>query len=226
LSSLILSLIWGVIPKGARKWTLLVRFVLLPYIGLLSGALSPHFMGLTGLDWLVGLSLGLGLSFVILLALMLVRVTAVSANPLAPEVGMVSAKTAQVYKVAPGNSSQLNLATLIYQSCLNGAEEFHWAFLRGTLWEVLLTSPTAIALSIYWAIWGSALLALPELLLNGRNLLERLLKFIILVTTSILFLYTRNFWLCWMLHAFAALIVRYRQWPEWTFPVQQISPSE
>jgi hypothetical protein len=213
LISLGLCLIWGIIPKGARKVTLVARFVLLPYIGLLTGALSPHFMGLTGLDWLVGLSFGLGICFVILLALVFVRVTVALANPRNPNVGRVESKVAQIDNALPGNASQLNLSALIYQSCLSGAEEFHWAFLRGTLWEVLLTLPASLSSPIYWAVWASTLLASPELLLAGRNLLERLLKLVILVATSILFLYTRNFWLCWVLHVFAGLVLRFHQAP-------------
>lgn len=220
LISLVLSLIWRVIPKSARKPTLLVRFILLPYVGLLTGVLSPHFMGLTGLDWLVGLSLGLGICFVILLALMLVRVTSIIANPLPSDAERVIFRSTQAYSTSTGDINQLHLSSLIYQSCLSGAEEFHWVFLRGTLWEVFLTSPTPFALPIYWAVWSSTLLALPELLLSGRNLLERLPKLIILVTTSILFLYIRNFWLCWMLHAFAAFVLRYRQLPQSMRPAQ------
>lgn len=226
LISLLLSLIWGIIPKGARKLTLLTRFILLPYIGLLTGALSPHFMGLTGLDWLVGLSLGLGICFVILLGLMLVRVTIVLATPFPLVGGEATTRTPPLDKALLGETNQLHLSTLIYQSFLNGAEEFHWAFLRGALWELLLMSPTLFALPIYWAIWGSALLALPELLLNGRNLLERLLKLILLMTTSILFLYTRNLWLCIMLHVFAGLVLRYRQLSPWMLPIQALPSQE
>lgn len=226
LISFVLCLVWGVIPKGAHRVTLMARFVFLPYIGLLTGALSPHFMGLNGLDWLTGLSLGLGLCFVLLLALVFVRVTVALANPRNHRPGRVEPTLAKMRDGLPSDKGQLHLSALIYHSCLSGAEEFHWAFLRGTLWEVLLTSPTPSTLPIYWAVWGSTLLALPELLLGGRNLLERLVKLVILVSTSILFLYTRNFWLCWMLHTFAGLVLRFHQLPQWVIPATSISLQE
>ncbi len=59
----------------------------------------------------------------------------------------------------------------------------------------------------YWSIWIAALLALPFSLLHQPTAYHRLVKAAILVMTSILFFYTRNFWLCWAVHAIAWLLL-------------------
>jgi hypothetical protein len=55
-------------------------------------------------------------------------------------------------------------------------------------------------------VWGGALLVLPLSLLLQPTGLQRLVKLVILVVTSVLFLYTRNFWLCWLVHAALVLL--------------------
>lgn len=199
--TLALSLVWGVIPASSKNVLVIARFVALPYIGLLVGGLSPRFMGLTGLDWLVSFSLGVGLILLILLALSLARITVAIANPLnyhGVQPSIASPTSSSPASHLPQSSF---FAAAIYQIYRSGAEEFHWAFLRGAIWELLLSSPTPPTLPIYWAIWGAALVALPDIWLTRQVPLHRLLKVVVLITTSILFLYTRNFWLCWMLHA-------------------------
>jgi hypothetical protein len=195
------GLLWGLIPLGSKDALGILRFVALPYVGLLVGGLSPRFMGLNGLDWLVSFSLGVGLILVILLALGFARITVAIANPL--NYG-TPPTTSEPTALAPAISDRARsplFSTALYQIYRSGAEEFHWVFLRGALWELLLATPTPPTLPIYWAIWGAALLALPDILLTGQAPLYKLLKVVVLITTSILFLYTRNFWLCWMLHA-------------------------
>jgi hypothetical protein len=59
---------------------------------------------------------------------------------------------------------------------------------------------------IYWSVWGGALLVLPLAVLLQPPGPQRLVKVVILVVTSVLFLYTRNFWLCWLVHATLALL--------------------
>mgnify|MGYP003385887586 CR=1 FL=1 len=59
----------------------------------------------------------------------------------------------------------------------------------------------------YWSIWIAAALALPFSLLHQPTAYHRLVKAAILVMTSILFFYTRNFWLCWAVHAIVWLLL-------------------
>ncbi|MEZ4676546.1 MAG: hypothetical protein R2932_20170 [Caldilineaceae bacterium] len=88
-----------------------------------------------------------------------------------------------------------------------GAEEFHWCFLRGALWEILQGAILQSDQAGYWAIWLAALMALPGILRFQTTLLTRLIKVILLLLTTILFVYTQNFWLCWLLHGLVILLL-------------------
>ena len=72
--------------------------------------------------------------------------------------------------------------------------------------ESILLSGRALTLPAYWATWGAALLILPDLILQREQTPARLVRVAILVATSVLYIYTRNFWLCWILHALPALM--------------------
>jgi hypothetical protein len=56
-------------------------------------------------------------------------------------------------------------------------------------------------------VWSAAALAAVEIIVEKTGWLQRLLSIAILTMTSILFFYSRNFWLCWMLHLAAQLII-------------------
>jgi hypothetical protein len=88
----------------------------------------------------------------------------------------------------------------------SGAGEFHWVFLRGALWEIFLSLPEPLELPGYWAIWSAALIAAVELFASRPGFVQGLVQMTTLITTSVLFFYTRNFWLCWALHAAVQLI--------------------
>lgn len=88
-----------------------------------------------------------------------------------------------------------------------GGEQFQWSFLRGAVWEVALINAGNTGPIGYWAVWIATLLALPAVLLQPLNRADRLLKIIILVVSAILFVFTRNFWLCWIFHAAAWLLL-------------------
>ncbi len=56
-------------------------WVLIPYLGLLVGGLSPRLMGISNLDWLPSIGLGLGFIFVVLVLLLLVRAATERESP-------------------------------------------------------------------------------------------------------------------------------------------------
>jgi hypothetical protein len=169
------------------------HWLLLPYLGMLLGSLSPRLLGLTGIDWLAGLSLGLGLFFAVVVILVLVRATVDLSDPATG----VSGPTA-----APSNGWRAAGDALL----ASGATEFHWVFLRGAIWEIFLSRPESLALPGYWAVWGAALIAAGEILALRPSFIPWLLQMTTLLVTSILFFYTRNFWLCWMMHNAIQLI--------------------
>jgi len=211
---LLISFITGLLIVSLRRtrnsaWRPLLQlglWVFIPYLGLLMGGLSPRLMGISNLDWLPSIGLGLGFIFVVLVLLLLVRATTERANS-ATRTDM--AQTAHL----PSHQSTANrldgpgIAPLLYQFLQHGAQEFHWCFLRGALWEFIYRSPTPPSLIAYWAVWIAALLAIPEILLGHLDATQRLFGIVVLIATSVLFFYTRNFWLCWLLHAAAWFIV-------------------
>ena len=170
----------------------LVRRVQLPYIGLILGGLSPRLMGLTELDWAERFSIGVALLFGVLILLALIRIWLHTDQEQLP------------VRATHSTSSGLLLLE-------GSAQEFHWCFLRGAVWELLFSLPSAPEPPQYWAIWIGAALALPGISIQREQISDRLITLLILVTTSSLFLYTRNFWLCWLLHLCMRIILQWQQ---------------
>jgi hypothetical protein len=175
-------------PAQRRHWLRMGRWFLIPYLGLVAGGLSPRLMGLTHLDWVAGLSLGVALIFAIWVLLLLIRATV------------------QIEE-APGEAPPLWSLTLPEQIIGAGAQEFHWAFLRAATWEMLLAYPGGLEMPGYWAMWIASILALPGIFVQHNHTSQRLITAMVLITTAILFFYTRNFWLCWLLHATSQLLL-------------------
>lgn len=173
----------------AAGWVRMGRWVLIPYLGLLVGGLSPRLLGLIGFDWAAGIGLGVGLIFAIWLLLALVRVSL-------PQ------------EESPARADALPARPLLEQIISTGAQEFHWAFLRGAVWEMLVSLPTPPTLPGYWAIWLASALALPGIFVQYRHASQRVITGVLLVITAIVFFYTRNFFLCWLLHASAGWLIR------------------
>lgn len=170
------------------RWLNMARWVLIPYAGLLAGSLSPRLMGLTGIDWRVTFSIGV---------VTLVGVTAVLA------VIRLSLRDDSDISFKPGPDEKSIRPAAALTVLVAGAEQFHWSFLRGAVWEILLLYQNGIDLAGYWAAWIAALIVLPEILLQPLCWADRLLKVAILTITTALFILTRNFWLCWVFHAVA-----------------------
>ncbi len=191
VSLLLTILLVSLRPNIPPKWRSTIwaaHWLLVPYLGLLAGGVSPRLIGLAGHDWLAGLGLGLGLIFVVVVLLVLVRA---------------------VVDLDPGaaNTQRLGWHTLSSTLLWTGIEQFHWCFLRGVLWEMALALPAPPDLPGYWAIWCAAGIIFLELLLLRPGFHPLIIQVVALTTTSILFFYTRNFWLCWVLHATVQLIV-------------------
>lgn len=176
-------------------WRLRVgRWVLTPYLGLLVGGLSPRLLGLSDIDWVAGLGLGVGLMFAIWLLLALVRATLHRES-------------------TPSDTSLPTARPLLERVVRAGAQEFHWVFLRGAMWEMILALPTPPIAPAYWAIWLASALALPGIFVQYRHISQRFIAGMLLITTAILFFYTRNFFLCWFLHASVELLLSISQTP-------------
>lgn len=204
LCGLALLLIYRQAPAIYRRPLRNIRWFVLPYLGLLTGGISPRFMGLTGINWFASFGFGLVLIAGILAILALVR------SVMAFSVSATATSSSAVAAVRSRSSSshllreterQKRYTTAFSISVLNiGAEEFHLTFLRSAIWEILLTFSGAPVQAGYWAAWGALMLALPEALYYPATMTQRLCKGALLVATTVLFIFTRNFWLCWLLH--------------------------
>ncbi len=175
----------GVLEQRGETLGAPLRWLFVPGAALLAGAVSPQIMGFAGLDWQVGLTLGLGLLVGLLVLLGLVQL-AIRQQP--------ESMPAPATRGAP----------LLYALLHGGARQFHWCFQRGAMLVVLVSLAALPASGIetpaYWAMWAAVLIALPGLFFDPPGA-PRLFTGIALVSTAILFFYTRNFWLCWALHA-------------------------
>ena len=194
---LVIAVLGGVAVAAARpfmpaKWRPFLFagvWIGLPYLAMIAGGVSPRLMGLLYIDWITSLRLGVGL------ALALIAVAAVARLSLRRGASETGTAGARHWTAA--------LATI----ALSGAEEFFWCFLRGAVLETMLTTQVSVQLPLYWSIWIAAILALPLSLADRESGYARLVALAVLVMTSILFFYTRNFWLCWAVHATVLLLL-------------------
>ena len=211
LGTALLILVQGYIPARWRGSGWFAQWLLIPYLGLLMGGLSPRLLGLAGLDWLAGLGLGLGLIFAVVILLTLARAITDLGAPVSLE-DDTEYDTGHSLEHSPDTSPPNNLGARLGWHTISstllwcGIEQFHWVFLRGGIWEMLQTLPNPPELVGYWAIWCAAAVILLELLLLRPGFFPFLIQLVALTTTSILFFYTRNFWLCWVLHAAVQLL--------------------
>ncbi|MCL4859991.1 MAG: hypothetical protein KJZ93_11320 [Caldilineaceae bacterium] len=199
LALLILLLLWPTLSWRGRRYGLYARWLIAPYLGLLSGGLSPRLMGLSHFDWLVSLSLGLAISFAILGVLLVVRATTLVTQPLEQTPSLIS---------TPREGGRFSIAPYLREAFACGVEEFHWSFLRAATWEILLSLPNPPAYPLYTAVWIGAIIAAVELLVVRHGGSRRLLKLVVIIATTLLFFYTHNFWLCWALHTAAWMILQ------------------
>jgi hypothetical protein len=189
---------WSFTPRRWRSWLLPAYWIGIPYLALIAGAVSPRLMGLRFLDWPANLRLGGGLLLAVLGLVALGRIFLLFERENGKQSGDDTVSR-------PSPSRWLGVLLTV---ALCGAEEFYWCFLRGMFWELLQSLPWTVELPAYWSIWLAALLALPWALLPQPSAGARLAKVTILVVTSVVFLYTRNFWLCWFLHAAMWLMLK------------------
>lgn len=172
--------------QAARMLVLPAYWVLLPYLALISGGVSPRLMGLVYIDWAVSLRIGVGLALALIALAVGMRAVSTLSGASAP---------------AMPNTERRFWRSALFVVGLCGSEEFFWSFLRGASIELLASLQISMDAPAYWAIWIAALLAAPTSLINASGAYHRLIKVTILVMSSIVFLYTNNFWLCWIFHA-------------------------
>jgi hypothetical protein len=207
---LLLSLLSGLALLIAKPWLSnrlyghlwTARWLLAPYLGLLCGGVSPRLMGLAAIDWRTSLSFGIAIVCGVLVFLTLVQTT------IATNLGPDELEASKIPEKASSITALPMAARHVLRFLQSGTEEFHWAFLRGSLWELLLAAPNTPNDPAYAAVWLAAGTAAPGVLITQPTGLTRISKGVVLIATTILFFYTRNFWLCWLLHGAAWSIMQ------------------
>lgn len=161
----------------------------LPFLALIKGAMSPRLLGLSGLDWIEGIGAGvlLGLGAFLLLVW--------GWSHYSRSLGrrkVERPRLAEVHILSQPWGWPLILLEIIYL-------EAHWAFYR--------SGPLAV-LGDYWGVFAGLGIVLAEWATNPelrRNLgTERqggiLWTGSLALVIAILFLFTRNLWLCALIH--------------------------
>ena len=82
-----------------------------------------------------------------------------------------------------------------------GGWELNWAFWRVVFSQGVALLAVGIESPLYWGIACAVLFALLTLFFSALTPAARITSVAFLIATSVLFLFTRNFWLCWFLHA-------------------------
>jgi len=164
--------------------------LLLPYLAFISGALSPRLTGIQQIDWMVTLQTGLPITVGLLLLAGLVRLFLTGNLSVDPS--------------PPQQKATLSFSVLLLGLAGAGLSEFFLCFLRGAVWEIFLRWPQEMATPGYWALWAALPLATPWLTVRTELPQERFILAGIIIATTVLFFLTRNFWLCWPVHALMA----------------------
>ena len=200
LCGLCFMLLFPQIPRPYRRPLRNAGWIVIPYLGLITGGISPRLLGLTGINWSASFGFGLVLIGSVLVVLVIIRSVMAFSLASVPATAL-PAHSSQPGPVTPHTYQRSAYATGFSISLLDiGAEEFHLAFLRSACWELLLGIPLLSAQANYWAAWVGLALALPEALYHQPSVMQRLYKGVLLVTTTVLFIFTRNLWLSWLLH--------------------------
>ncbi|MDE0197137.1 MAG: hypothetical protein OXK78_03020 [Caldilineaceae bacterium] len=190
------TLVTRLVAPDLEQLVRIVRWVQVPYFGLILGGLSPRLMGLTVVGWDPRYTFGLVLLAGLLVLLVLIRIR------LHTETDPIDAIEITGRSWSPS----------LMESC---AQEFHWCFLRGAVWELLYYIAPASLSPHYWAVWIGAAISLTGIFFHPASLSDRLLTALVLMATSSLFLVTQSFWLCCFLHLGIRVILL------WNQPIQQ-----
>ncbi len=175
------------LPQRWRGGVILAAWLVVPYLALISGGVSPRLLGLRYLDWATTFRLGAGMLLAVVILAGVVRLVGSGAPS--------------------GRAGRSSGWSLVRDFGWSGAEELNWCFWRGGLWELFLVAGAPFGLPAYWAVWLAAAVNLPFALALQPNGWLRILKVAALAVTSVVFFYTGNFWLCWLIHGVLWLLL-------------------
>lgn len=194
----VISIAWLLWHKRVpARWVALVRFVRLcavPYLALITGEVSSMRMGFEGFDWQNSFTLGSTLVAVIAVIWVAIRVS------IQETVSNAEPQSAKYAGFELSNWSERGLAFV-----LCGGLEMNWSFWRANFIYLLSLAPVKIESITYWGVAAALLMVLPDTLLVIPKATAKLTNLAILLATSVIFLFTGNFWMCWAMHVILRL---------------------
>lgn len=183
-------------------------WLLLPYLALITGVLSPRFLGLKGLENLA--ALGWTGDFAFMLADLQKATALILLECLADAGNMVKVAVPAVLFMAALRISFSRLGLTLPASMSSTweiiSEGLHWAFYRAIFWAATGDLYLGVVWGTVWVLWEGALVV--RMQPNGPAQKQRVLvKAMILIVTSALFFYAPNLWLLWPVHEVLALLM-------------------
>lgn len=176
-------------------------WVLLPYLALLTGVLSPRFLGLKGLENLMVLPLGGGWTSLLAglqKAVMLILLECLADGVSLVKVGLPAVLLLVGLRLGFARLG-LGLPALVSSTWEIIFEGLHWAFYRAIFWLITGDLYLGVVWGTVWVLLEGALVVRVQQ--NWPAQKERLLvKALLLVVTSTLFFYAPNLWLLWPVH--------------------------
>ena len=193
-------------PGGVLAgWLLWMVWLVGPgYVALLMGLLSPRVMGLSQID--LGTSLGLGALFAVFSLGVLLAA------------GLTYRRLRHTHSLSsPYPSPGVAAVVSVRLALESGALQWHWAFYRSAI--IAAAAGMGVSNPFYWGAW----LAVGWICLEGalnpflwRDLRSagraerRMLRGVLLIVTTVVYLLSRNFWLAWALHALTTMLLEPR----------------
>jgi hypothetical protein len=202
----------GTEPSQQEQWlNAAARFfywVLLPYLALLTGALSPRFLGLKGLENLAVLPLSDG--WASLLAGLQKAVTLILLECLADGGSLVKVGLPAVLLLVGLRLGFARLGLGLPASVSSAGEiifeGLHWAFYRAIFWLITGDLYLGVVWGTIWVLWEGTLVIWMQQDWPAQKQ-RMLVKGMLLIVTSTLFFYAPNLWLLWPVHGLLAVLM-------------------
>lgn len=219
----ITNLAWLIAGRGSRRvatggqivaWLVTALFFMLPpVLAWQAGALSPFYLGLSGIDWIPTLLTGAPLTGLIIGVLW---------------VGWLAYRRTLPQPARTIGSRQEHLVAALRAPLDAALRQWHWAFYRATAiawiatwtpardWLARVAKIDLAADPLYWGSWLGLLFLAAEWSLNPfaraalrdpRRQAASFRQVILAAATAALFALTRNLWLCLICHILTETVI-------------------
>jgi hypothetical protein len=174
------------------------------YAALVTGQLSPRLMGLSQID--LGAGLGFGTLFAVFALIVLLAA------------GLTYRRLRYTDSLgAPYPTPGIAISAGVRLIVEAGALQWHWAFYRSAI--IVALAGAGLPDPLYWGSWlavawicleGALSPLLWSDLRHSGKAEIRILRGVLLVATTVVYLMSRNFWLAWALHSLTTVLLEAR----------------